>query len=131
MHMEWTGEDDEVLRRLSEDGLPTSAIARVLGRSKNSVCGRRGRLGLPKRPSPIKEWPTPPVLVLEGIAGLSRHQCRYPIGEGAAMRFCEEQAVEGRPYCLEHMRCTHLVPGHRAKGQLPASYWIKAKVLVR
>ncbi len=126
MRKEWTSEDDALLRQLSEDGLPTSVIARVLGVTKNAVCGRRGRLCLPKRPSPIKKRSLPCTGLLGGIAGLLQHQCRFPIGEGAAMTFCVAEAVEGRPYCAEHMKRTH-VPIGRVPGKLPASYWIKTR----
>jgi hypothetical protein len=49
----WTAEADAELTRLWADGWPTRAIGLELGVSKNSICGRRDRLDLPARPSPI------------------------------------------------------------------------------
>ncbi len=130
MRRKWTVDDDALLRRLSEEGVTTAAIGRALGVTKNAVCGRRGRLSLPKRPSPIKKRLLPRTGLLGGIAGLLAHQCRFPIGEGAEMTFCTATAVEWRPYCAEHMRRTHVSLG-RVSGKLPATYWIKARVSPR
>lgn len=49
----WTAEEDRRLGILWNAGWPTIQIAVTLGRSKNAVCGRRRRLGLPERGSPI------------------------------------------------------------------------------
>ncbi len=130
MRKEWTSDDDALLRRLSDEGVTTAAIGRELGVTKNAVCGRRGRLSLPKRPSPIKKHSLPCTGLLGGIAGLLTHQCRFPFGEGASMTFCAATAIEGRPYCAEHMRRTHIPAGRAPKG-LPATYWVKARVSPR
>ena len=50
----FSAEDDELLRHLWNDGLPTMEIAAQLGRSKNSIIGRSHRMNLPARPSPIR-----------------------------------------------------------------------------
>ena len=52
--MPWT--DDKVLqlRELWYEGLPTSQIGKILDFTKNAVVGKAHRIGLDRRPSPIK-----------------------------------------------------------------------------
>lgn len=53
--MSWTDERIEKLRKLWEEGHPASKIAEELGGvSRNAVIGKAHRLGLEKRPSPVK-----------------------------------------------------------------------------
>lgn len=53
--MSWTDERIETLRKMWEDGHPASRIAEELGGvSRNAVIGKAHRLGLEKRPSPVK-----------------------------------------------------------------------------
>lgn len=68
----WSDEDDHALRSLWEKNYSASEIGRRLNRSNNSVVGRRHRLDLPSRPSPIKHWkgdgpPPPPFRVLRSV----------------------------------------------------------------
>lgn len=53
----WTPELDAAVTRGWHDGLSTRAIGVSIGMSKNAVIGRASRLGLPPRPSPIKNLP--------------------------------------------------------------------------
>lgn len=58
----WTDERIALLKKLWSEGLSTRLIAAELGgMPRNTVCGKVHRLGLPKRPSPIrkKAEPTP------------------------------------------------------------------------
>jgi hypothetical protein len=50
----WPREAEEALRRLSADGWSTTRIAKHLGYSNSAVCGKRSRMGLEKRSSPIR-----------------------------------------------------------------------------
>lgn len=50
---EWTNDDDFWLRALWDANHSTIEIGRRINRSKNAICGRAHRLGLPERPSPI------------------------------------------------------------------------------
>lgn len=50
----WTAEEDRQLRILWAAGWSTLAIGVTIGRGKNAICGRRKRLGLPERESPIQ-----------------------------------------------------------------------------
>ncbi len=53
--MSWTDERIEQLRKLWSEGHPASRIAEELGGvSRNAVIGKAHRLGLAKRPSPVK-----------------------------------------------------------------------------
>ncbi|MGB7406032.1 MAG: GcrA family cell cycle regulator [Pacificimonas sp.] len=53
--MSWTEDRIETLRKLWEEGHPASKIAEELGGvSRNAVIGKAHRLGLEKRPSPVK-----------------------------------------------------------------------------
>lgn len=53
--MSWTDERIETLKKMWEEGHPASKIAEELGGvSRNAVIGKAHRLGLEKRPSPVK-----------------------------------------------------------------------------
>ena len=52
--MSWTEEKVSQLRELWDQGLPTSQIGKILDFSKNAVVGKAHRIGLERRPSPIK-----------------------------------------------------------------------------
>lgn len=52
--MDWTDETIARLRELWGQGLSTADIGRQLGITKNAVVGKAHRLGLPPRPSPIR-----------------------------------------------------------------------------
>ncbi len=54
MAMEWTDELIARLKELWEQGLSTAEIGRQLAITKNAVVGKAHRLGLPPRPSPIR-----------------------------------------------------------------------------
>ena len=52
--MSWTEDKVSQLRELWDQGLPTSQIGTILGFTKNAVVGKAHRIGLERRPSPIK-----------------------------------------------------------------------------
>ncbi|QEH96116.1 GcrA cell cycle regulator [Gluconobacter thailandicus] len=53
-YMDWTDETIARLRELWSQGLSTAEIGRQLSITKNAVVGKAHRLGLPPRPSPIR-----------------------------------------------------------------------------
>ena len=53
-HPEWSPEAREKLAELSARGLTLSEMAREMKSTVNAIAGQRSRLGLPKRPSPIR-----------------------------------------------------------------------------
>ena len=52
--MSWNDENVTRLKELWEQGLPTSQIGKLLGFTKNAVVGKAHRIGLERRPSPIR-----------------------------------------------------------------------------
>ena len=48
---------------------------------------------------------------------LGPHDCRWPDGEGASIRFCGARKVDGKPYCARHCRIAYRPPlTSRAQG---------------
>ena len=110
--------------------LSAKAIAERMGISKNAIVGKAHRLGLPARPSPIRQkGDSKPKLerlpgarrgavsaeptAIEVIRALVREQpkpvarstqCCWPIGEVGKpdFHFCGARSEPGRPYCGEH-----------------------------
>ena len=58
--MSWTEEKVSQLRELWDQGLPTSQIGKVLDFTKNAVVGKAHRIGLERRPSPIRRTAAKP-----------------------------------------------------------------------
>ena len=52
----WPPERDVALRQLWPTGLSITLIGATIGVSRNAVAGRRRRLKLPERPSPIRKY---------------------------------------------------------------------------
>jgi len=50
----WNESNVERLRELWDQGLPTAQIGKLLGFTKNAVVGKAHRIGLERRPSPIR-----------------------------------------------------------------------------
>ena len=96
--MTWTEHRTDRLKALWKSGATASVIADDIGMSKNAVIGKAHRLGLSKRPSPIRRKPIP-----DEYDG---KQCNWPIGDpqNPDFRFCEGRRVAGRPYCSFHCK---------------------------
>ncbi|PPR50142.1 MAG: hypothetical protein CFH15_00653 [Alphaproteobacteria bacterium MarineAlpha5_Bin5] len=58
--MSWNEENVERLRELWDQGLPTAQIGKLLGFTKNAVVGKAHRIGLERRPSPIRRTAVKP-----------------------------------------------------------------------
>ncbi len=58
--MAWNEENVARLRELWDQGLPTAQIGKLLGFTKNAVVGKAHRIGLERRPSPIRRTSTKP-----------------------------------------------------------------------
>ena len=52
--MPWDDSNVARLRELWDQGLPTAQIGKLLGFTKNAVVGKAHRIGLERRPSPIR-----------------------------------------------------------------------------
>tara|TARA_B110000438_G_C15750782_1_gene622861 strand:+ start:763 stop:1239 length:477 start_codon:yes stop_codon:yes gene_type:complete len=58
--MPWNDENVGKLRELWDQGLPTAQIGKLLGFTKNAVVGKAHRIGLERRPSPIRRTAAKP-----------------------------------------------------------------------
>ena len=52
--MPWDNDNVSRLKELWDQGLPTAQIGKLLGFTKNAVVGKAHRIGLERRPSPIR-----------------------------------------------------------------------------
>lgn len=121
--MEWTKDEDADLARRWNAGDSSGAIGRDLGRTRNSIVGRKNRLGLGNRPSPIrpKGEPKPPkapraprvaptLVIVEAPKPVRVSSCCWPfdIPGTRKFRFCEAAVCERSPYCEEHRKRAYL-----------------------
>ena len=58
--MSWNDDNVARLRDLWDQGLPTAQIGKLLGFTKNAVVGKAHRIGLERRPSPIRRTAAKP-----------------------------------------------------------------------
>ena len=58
--MPWNEENVTRLRDLWDQGLPTAQIGKLIGFTKNAVVGKAHRIGLERRPSPIRRTAVKP-----------------------------------------------------------------------
>ncbi len=58
--MPWDDANVARLKELWEQGLPTAQIGKLLGFTKNAVVGKAHRIGLERRPSPIRRTAVKP-----------------------------------------------------------------------
>ena len=58
--MPWDDHNVSKLRELWDQGLPTAQIGKLLGFTKNAVVGKAHRIGLERRPSPIRRTAVKP-----------------------------------------------------------------------
>lgn len=58
--MPWNDENVLRLKELWDQGLPTAQIGKLLGFTKNAVVGKAHRIGLERRPSPIRRTAAKP-----------------------------------------------------------------------
>ena len=58
--MSWNDGNVARLRELWDQGLPTAQIGKLLGFTKNAVVGKAHRIGLERRPSPIRRTTVKP-----------------------------------------------------------------------
>ena len=58
--MPWDDDNVARLRELWDQGLPTAQIGKLLGFTKNAVVGKAHRIGLERRPSPIRRTAVKP-----------------------------------------------------------------------
>ena len=82
--MSWNDENVARLRDLWDQGLPTAQIGKLLGFTKNAVVGKAHRIGLERRPSPIRRTAVKP----------DRKKARSPIMPKLNFEASEEKSNE-------------------------------------
>ena len=82
--MPWNESNVERLRDLWDQGLPTAQIGKLLGFTKNAVVGKAHRIGLERRPSPIRRTAVKP----------DRKKARSPIIPKLNFENTKEEVVE-------------------------------------
>lgn len=138
----WTNKNVKTLTTMWSKGKTSADIAEKLGDvTRNAVIGKANRLGLEKRPSPIKKTNTKKkpvtktnkqkvkamaeeknILVQEEIRGsfsildIKECMCRWPIGDPKekGFHFCGKRvADENCSYCEDHADEAYQVPTKR------------------
>ena len=82
--MPWNEGNVARLRELWDQGLPTAQIGKLLGFTKNAVVGKAHRIGLERRPSPIRRTAVKP----------DRKKARSPIVPKLNFETTKEQIKE-------------------------------------
>ena len=114
--VDWTEDRVFQLTSLWMLGFTTADIGRRIGVSKNAVIGKKKRLGLPDRESPIAGGTNKGRKLVPRAqqAAEKRHatsyfptrtaQCCWPFGDPKrpGFHFCEEKQAPGKPYCPAH-----------------------------
>lgn len=113
----WTPEDAATLCTLWGQGLRASAIAKRMGRSRNSVIGKANRLELRKSVADPAIEISPECLALDekladlferpvsiAVMDVTNNDCRWPIDSGRSYepRCCGHRVMEGKSYCERH-----------------------------
>lgn len=128
----WTDKNVETLTTMWSEGKTAADIAEALGGvTRNAVIGKANRLGLEKRPSPIKktgataeEKTVTPVKTAKknnstssddksfSILDIKEGMCRWPSGDPKEddFHFCGKKALEGCSYCESHASEAYQVP---------------------
>ncbi|MDC6447668.1 GcrA family cell cycle regulator [Alphaproteobacteria bacterium] len=82
--MPWNESNVARLKELWDQGLPTAQIGKLLGFTKNAVVGKAHRIGLERRPSPIRRTAVKP----------DRKKARSPIIPKLNFETIKEEAKE-------------------------------------
>jgi len=88
--MSWNDDNVARLKELWDQGLPTAQIGKLLGFTKNAVVGKAHRIGLERRPSPIRRTSVKP----------DRKKARSPVMP--KLNFESENLVEQKNYIPEY-----------------------------
>jgi GcrA cell cycle regulator len=82
--MSWNESNVARLKELWDQGLPTAQIGKLLGFTKNAVVGKAHRIGLERRPSPIRRTAVKP----------DRKKARSPIVPTLKFEAAKEETKE-------------------------------------
>ena len=86
--MPWDDNNVAKLRDLWDQGLPTAQIGKLLGFTKNAVVGKAHRIGLERRPSPIRRTAVKP----------DRKKARSPVMPKLNFESKQETLSENKEY---------------------------------
>ena len=86
--MPWDDNNVAKLRELWDQGLPTAQIGKLLGFTKNAVVGKAHRIGLERRPSPIRRTAVKP----------DRKKARSPVMPKLNFESKQEKLTENKEY---------------------------------
>jgi|TARA_R110001583_G_scaffold182361_1_gene340152 hypothetical protein len=118
VNFEWTQENIDKLEIMWAAGCTAMTIAEALGTTKNSIIGKKTRLGFVRadQPQPIKKavlkrkkrsfklvYKKP--LQPKPLISLKQRECRYPVNRaelGGLHLFCARPTEIDRGYCKEH-----------------------------
>ena len=87
--MRWTAEEDAKLRQMAEDGMTTAMIAKVLGRTRSAVWGRKSNMGIKTRLSHSEKGTKVPMTVS------SRNRTKTPKQKPAKAVYTQLQNATG------------------------------------
>lgn len=119
----WTPDlDARLTTRWNDPDQPSTArIARELGVTKNAVIGRAHRLGLPKRPSPVRRGIVKRPLSIAHVGSApapigSITDCKFIAADPHGMfargdnPFCGQPTLPGSAYCGVHHKICYVRP---------------------
>ena len=145
--MSWNDSNVARLKELWDQGLPPAQIGKLLGFTKNAVVGKAHRIGLERRPSPIRRTavkpdrkkarsPIIPKLNFEATKEETKQQtfqpavinpftsntkrgCEWPEGhpDESDFKFCGKDRFEDKPYCLDHCAVAYVIPEKEEEKQ--------------
>ena len=145
--MSWNESNVARLKELWDQGLPTAQIGKLLGFTKNAVVGKAHRIGLERRPSPIRRTavkpdrkkarsPIVPTLKFEASKEVLKQQtfqpsvknlftnqtkrgCEWPDGhpDESDFKFCGKDRFEDKPYCIDHCAVAYVIPEKEEEKQ--------------
>ena len=145
--MSWNESNVARLKELWDQGLPTAQIGKLLGFTKNAVVGKAHRIGLERRPSPIRRTavkpdrkkarsPIVPTLKFEVskeepkqqtfqpivknlFTNQTKRGCEWPEGhpDESDFKFCGKDRFEDKPYCLDHCAVAYVIPEKEEEKQ--------------
>ena len=145
--MSWNESNVARLKELWDQGLPTAQIGKLLGFTKNAVVGKAHRIGLERRPSPIRRTavkpdrkkarsPIVPTLKFEESKEVFKQQtfqptvknlftnqtkrgCEWPEGhpDESDFKFCGKDRFEEKPYCIDHCAVAYVIPEKEEEKQ--------------
>ena len=98
----YTPEQDLQLIELTKEGLSSAEIAKIIGKTRNSIIGRRHRLQFKAKPYVAKQEKSLLTTVKKVPQFPKSDLCQFPYGDVGHQDFyfCSKPIVQGQVYCL-------------------------------